>query len=152
MGVLDSYSKFLIKREKLKKICALKKKCYFIFSDRCSIEEMQNIVEYDWNELLKLFPIYINYSDIAINFVELKNGYINRNEYALKVQYICELVEEETYKLKKETEKLAADFSNSYNSFFTDGERKAKNCSTELIYHVLRQPEAKAIIMEFLKQ
>lgn len=152
MKVIETYRDYLIKNSKLEKVSSLRKTCYFVFSQYCSLDEMEEIISNDWKELIHLLSISNGYSNIVSNFLNLKNGFFNRREFADSIKYFRENVDSEISKLESNTQKTFEDFSKEYNDYFAEGEKNSKECGSKLIYHILIQPEVKEIIMDFLKQ
>lgn len=151
MNVMESYRSFLTQRASFKELSELRDKCFRIYENSCTLKDMQKIIENDWRVLLNKLPIHLSYSDITIGYDNLTKGYINRREFASETAYVCDNINSLISEIQKEAETYAAEFSNAYNSFFTKGAKNAENCGTKLIYQALMQPEAKEIIMEFLK-
>ena len=151
--VINNYRTFLEQVSKFDELFELRKKCYKIFDDTCTIDEMNNIIKNDWRVFAKVLPIPINYSIgiLLINYEKLSNGFINRTEFAAEFEPLCSEIDLSISRIKDKANKALADFSTTYDAFTEAGEKNADDCATKLIYYALKQPEGKEIVMQFLE-
>ena len=153
MGLMESYREFLDASKKYQEVSELREKCFKIiqYPDHYSLEEMSTLILDDWPNLFDSFYMHISYRSIKKNFEKLEEGYITRNEFVSKIKDSCNMLDLRIAELKSKVESLEREFSASYNKFFSEGLSDASDLGTKLIYMILLQPEAKEIIMEFLK-
>ena len=153
MGVMDSYRKFLESSKKYNEVSKMRDKSFKIieYSNYYSMDELTRVVQNDWYDLFESLYMHVSYRKIRDELERLKESYINREQFFSKVKSSCEELNEKISALKQTVEKEEKEFSDSYDIFFSTGLNNANDLSTKMIYSMFMQPEAKEVLMEFLK-
>ena len=81
----------------------------------------------------------------------MKNGDINRKEFRALMADTIDAIEKEYTLLEKELKKAKAQVESDYNSFFKKDTPSHQKGTAKYIFFALSQPEAKAILLNYLE-